>query len=61
MEQNGTPKDSAYGFKHAAIVKKRLMLTNSSQHESSSIVNLSSTINLNPVSSDSECSSSVFL
>ena len=58
---NGKGEVNGYGLQDSTILKNRLMLKDIRQQEGASIVNLNSSTNLNPVSSDSECSSSVFL
>ena len=44
-----------------AIMKRAKMFQNMRQNTNASTTHTSSTLNINPISSDSECSSSVFL
>ena len=58
---NGTDQSNYYGSSDAPILKKEKLLQNIRQQENASCAIPNSSTNLNPMSSDSECSSSVFL
>ena len=59
-EPNGM-KNGGYFDNEEAIMKRTQIFKNMRQNTNASTTNSNSTINVNPISSDSECSSSVFL
>ena len=60
-DANGTDQNYSYEHSDEPILKKGQLLQHIRQQENAICGNLNSSTNLNPMSSDSECSSSVFL